>query len=143
MRHAVNGSILGMLLLAAAPAAAQSMVELGAAMGVHGALNGAGASSGGSVAMKARETIQSHAPSGSGGWVDAGDGHGSTGGTSGKAWATASSGPTGGSGKSGWATPSSGPRVASTGGGWSSPGSGAGKNAWVSRNQPGGVTGRH
>ncbi|HYR96524.1 MAG TPA: hypothetical protein VEM57_07280 [Candidatus Binatus sp.] len=140
MRHAVNGSILGMLLLAAAPAAAQSMVELGAAMGVHGALNGAGASSGGSVAMKARETIQSHAASGTGGWVDAGDGRGSTGGTPGKAWATAGSGPTSGAGK-GWATASSGPRAASTGG-WSSQSSGGGKNAWVSRNQPGGATGR-
>ena len=143
MRHAaLNGSILGMLLLAAVPAGAQSLIELGAAMGTHGALQGTGASSAATTINKVRDTLKSTAASSGGsGWMDAGESRGTTGSAPGKGWATAGSGP-GSSGKSGWVTAASaGSRVASTGG-WASQSSSGGKSGWASKDQPGSTAGR-
>jgi hypothetical protein len=143
MRHVgVNASVLGILLLAAMPAGAQSMAELGAAMGINGGLNRTGASSA-TTALRARETVAGQT-SGGGGWKDAGDGH-LSGAGGGKGWATASSG-AGAGGKSGWATPGSGPQGGSGAAkGWAtvSSGSGAGgKGGWVSRKDAGAAVAR-
>jgi hypothetical protein len=132
---ALIGSILGMLLLASAsPTDAQTMVDMSAAMGVNGALNGT--ASGATTALKARETVMSHTSSsggGGGGWEDGGtfkQGSGSTG----KAWATASSGSTS-TGKNGWASPAS----SSSGSvkGWASANGQTGKS-WARRKDSGG-----
>ncbi len=130
---ALIGSILGMLLLASAsPAGAQTMVDMSAAMGVNGALNGT--ASGATTALKARETIMSHtSSSGGGGWEDGGTFKQASGGT-GKAWATASSGPTS-MGKTGWASPASSSSGSAKG--WASANGQTGKS-WARRKDNGG-----
>jgi hypothetical protein len=133
---ALIGSILGTLLFASAsPAGAQSMVDLNAAMGVNGALNGA--ASGATTALKVRETVMNHAPSsGGGGWADGGDTKAPSGGT-GKAWATASSGSATSSGKSAWASPGSNSGGAAKG--WASASGQTGKG-WARRKDNGGAS---
>src|SRR5262249_34236596 len=125
-------------LVAAAPARAQSMIDMNAAMGVHGALSGT-ASSSATTALKVRETVsnQTSSAGGTGGWQEGGE-FKSSGGAGGQGWATASSSSAGG-GKSGWASNSTSAGAGSKG--WasnSSTGSG-GSKGWATRGSTGGT----